>query len=62
MKLREPKLSGYSSALIEDCKKYLGLAPYNTFTNINVSDPFFYNHMYKKYGVADVNYVVRNLK
>ena len=36
MKLREPKLNGYPSALIEDCKKYLGLAPYNTFTNTNV--------------------------
>ena len=62
MKLREPKLNGYSSTLIEDCKKYLGLAPYNTFTNINVGDPFFYNNMCKKYGTEDVTYVVKNLK
>lgn len=62
MKLREPKLNGYPSALIEDCKKYLGLAPYNTFTNTNVGDPFFYNYMYKKYGAEDVAYVVNNLK
>ena len=62
MKLREPKLEHYSSALIEDCKKYLGLAPYNTFTNINVGDIFFYNHMCKKYGTENVAYVVNNLK
>ncbi len=62
MKLREPKLNGYSSALIEDCKKYLGLVPYNTYNSIVVGDPFFYNSMCKKYGAEDVAYVVKNLK
>lgn len=56
------KLSSYSGALIDDCKKYLGIAPYNTYSNIVISDPFFYNSMCKKYGAEDVTCVIKNLK
>lgn len=56
------KLSRYPGALIEDCKKYLGIAPYNTYSNIVIGDPFFYNSMCKKYGTEDVTYIIKNLK
>lgn len=55
-------LSKYQSALIDDCRKFLGLAPYNTYNNIVVGDPFFYNSMCKKYGDKEVAYVVKVLQ
>lgn len=40
--------------LIDDCKKYLGKPPYNTWTNIVASDPYFYTDMCNKYGDQNV--------
>ncbi len=36
--------------LEDDLKKYLGLPPYNTFTNPVVYDIYYLNSMYIKYG------------
>lgn len=36
--------------LENDLKKYLGLPPYNTFTNPVVYDGYYLNSLYNKYG------------
>lgn len=36
--------------LIDDCKKYVGLPPYDSWTNLNVLDPYYYKELCKKYG------------
>ena len=48
--------------LFEDCKKYLGLSPYNTWTNIVVGDNHFYMDMCKKYGEQNVINTIKELK
>ena len=40
--------------LIDDCKKYLGKPPYDTWTNIVVGDLYFYMGMCNKYGEQSV--------
>lgn len=48
--------------VVEDCKKYLGLPPYNGWTNIVVSDSYFYESICKKYGKDIVNETIKMLK
>ena len=48
--------------VVDDCKKYLGLSPYNTWTNVVVSDSYFYMDMCKKYGEEIVNKTIKALK
>lgn len=56
------RLDGYDGALIEDCKKYLGIAPYNTSTNVVAHDPYFCNSLTRRYGAQSVAYVIMVLK
>lgn len=48
--------------LIEDCKKYLGIYPYNNWTNFVVSDYYFYQDMCKRYGEQSVANAIKELK
>lgn len=48
--------------VVEDCKKYLGLPPYNGWTNIVVSDSYFYESICKKYGEDVVAKTIKMLK
>lgn len=48
--------------VIDDCKKYFGLYPYNTWANIVVSDSYFYMDMCKKYGKEIVNKTLKTLR
>ena len=48
--------------LIDDCKKYLGMHPYNDWTNIVVSDSYFYMDMCEKYGKENVANAIKELK
>ena len=41
--------------IIDDVKKYLGISPYDNFTNIVAHDPFFFKSLVDKYGKEDVN-------
>ena len=36
--------------IIDDVKKYLGISPYDTFTNIVAHDSFFFMSIIDKYG------------
>ena len=47
--------------LIEDCKKFLGKPPHNTWSNITVGDPFFYADMCKRYGEQNVSDTIEML-
>ena len=47
--------------LIDDCKKYLGLYPYNNWTNFVVKDFYFYTDMCKKYGEENVANAIKEL-
>ena len=40
--------------LEDDLKKYLGLPPYNTFTNPVAYDAYYLNSIYVKYGRENV--------
>ena len=51
-----------NNLLVDDCKKYLGKAPYNTWTNICVNDFYFYRDMCKKYGEGNVIKTIEELK
>ena len=44
----------YQIELEDDLKKYLGLPPYNTFTNPVVYDIYYLNSLYIKYGKENV--------
>ena len=48
--------------LIDDCKKYLGLPPYNGFTNIVQGDGYFYAALCKKYGEQNVRHTIADLQ
>ena len=48
--------------LIDDCKKYLGIFPYNDLTNIVVNDSYFYMDMCKRYGKENVINTIKELK
>ena len=47
--------------LIDDCKKYLGLYPYNDWTNVCVSDSYFYKSICDKYGKQNVDDTIKIL-
>lgn len=51
-----------NSNLIDDCKKYLGIDPYNDWTNIVVNDSYFYKDMCKKYGEKNVIDTINKLQ
>ena len=42
------------SELEKDIRKYLGLPPYNTMTNISYYDGHFLRFLYKKYGELEI--------
>lgn len=42
------------SELEKDVRKYLGLPPYNTMSNISYYDGHFLRFLYKKYGELKV--------
>lgn len=46
-------------SLIDDCKKYLGKPPYNTWTNVVAGDSYFYRCMCNKYGQQSVEDVIK---
>lgn len=48
--------------IINDCKKYLGLPPYNDWMNIVMDDAYFYMDMCKKYGEQNVAMAIKQLK
>ena len=48
--------------IINDCKMYLGLPPYNDWMNIVMSDAYFYMDMCKKYGEQNVVMTIKQLK
>lgn len=48
--------------IVDDCKKYLGIAPYNNFTNICVGDPYFHRALCDKYGAYEVNQTILDLR
>ena len=48
--------------LIDDCKKFLGKPPYNTWTNIVMGDSYFYIDMCKRYGENNVCETIKILK
>ena len=48
--------------VVDDCKKYLGICPYNCWANIIVGDSYFYMDMCKKYGEETVNKTIKALK
>lgn len=49
-------------SLIDDCKKFLGLAPYNNFTNIVVGDGHYLKSLYDKYGKEIVDKTIKELR
>jgi hypothetical protein len=50
------------SNLVDDCKKYLGKAPYDSWSNIVMGDSYFYKYMCDKYGEQDVEDAIKRLK
>lgn len=56
-------MSDYSkSNLGEKLKSYLGLPPYNTPSNINYYDPFYYKSLVSQYGQDAVDQWMKTLK
>ena len=51
-----------NSNLVDDCKKFLGIAPYNTTTNVCVGDPYFHRDLCNKYGADEVNKTIIDLR
>lgn len=52
----------YNNAMIDDCKKFLGLAPYNSCCNIVQGDGYFLLSLYNKYGKDNVNNTIKYLR
>lgn len=48
--------------MIDDCKKFLGLAPYNNLTNIVAGDGHYLNSLYNKYGKEVVDKTIKELR
>ena len=51
-----------NNTLIDNCKKYLGIYPYNDSTNVVTGDPYFYIDMCKKYGKENVDNAIKQFK
>lgn len=47
--------------LVDDCKKFLGRPPYDTWTNITIGDPYFYAEICKRYGKQNVLDTIKRL-
>ena len=47
--------------VVDDCKKYLGISPYDGWTNVVVNDVYFYMDMCKRYGEEIVNKTIKAL-
>lgn len=52
----------YSKECLDDCKKFLGIKPYNTPTNVVMGDPHYLNSLHIKYGKSAVDEAIRYLK
>ena len=50
------------SNLIDDCKKYLGISPYDNWFNVVICDTYFYKSICEKYGEQDVKREVERLR
>lgn len=50
------------SNITEDVKKYLGIAPYNTDSNIVRGDCYYYKQLCSTYGEAAVQNKIRELR
>lgn len=48
--------------ITDDCKKYLGIFPYNDWTNICVGDSYFYKDICNRYGEQNVVNAIEELK
>ena len=48
--------------IINDCKKYLGVHPYDNWANIIVGDAYFYADMCKTYGEQNVVKTIKAIK
>ena len=51
-----------NSQCMKECKKYLGLPPYNDDGNVIRSDGYFYMYLIRKYGEWEVRKTIRFLK
>lgn len=41
--------------ITDDCKKFLGLPPYDDYSNVVVSDPHYYQDLCNKYGKQQID-------
>lgn len=48
--------------LINDCKKYCGHFPYDTWDNCLINNPQFLNIMKRKYGIRSVEKEIKRMK
>ncbi len=51
-----------SNNLIDDCKKYLGIPPYDGWTNVCMGDVYFYKSMCDRYGKQNVDDIIKSLR
>lgn len=61
MKHTDPTSYYNQIKLNDDLKKYLGLPPYNTFTNPVAYDGYYLNSLYIKYGRESVTETLNRL-
>lgn len=50
------------SKLEQDCRKYLGLPPFNNFCNVCYADAFFYLDLCQRFGKTKVDEVIEQLQ
>lgn len=48
--------------MLEDAKRFLGIAPYNELSNTSMDDPYFSLHCEKTYGEAAWNDLLNKLQ
>lgn len=48
--------------LLEECKKYLGIKPYDTDFNIVKYDPYYIMQLEKVYGKEEVKQAIEKIK
>ena len=55
-------LKAISKDCLDECKKFLGIKPYNTYSNIVIGDTIFLNYLRSKYGTDIVTECIRHLE
>ena len=51
----------YPKQIVDDCKKFLGITPYNTYNNVVMEDPHFLKSLQEKYGKDAVDTTIIHL-